>query len=544
MRINIFLQFALAFVLLNGPIVVNGQNKANKGVEQSLVKLNKTIELLNKHYIEEVDVEKVTEQAVVAMLKELDPHSVYFSKKEYAKSNESLEGNFEGIGIRFGIVKDTVIVLETMRHTPAYKANLKVGDQIIRIDGVLLTGKSLTRKMVSEHLKGERGSEVALLVKRRGLTRALKFNITRKKIPITSVKASYMASPTIGYIKLTRFSRNALNELRNALKDLEKKGMESLILDLRGNVGGYLTSAIHIADEFLSKGKLITYTQGNTSPRRSYFASNKGRFQSKKLALLIDEGSASASEIVAGAIQDWDRGVIIGRRSFGKGLVQKPFILPDSSFIRLTIAKYHTPSGRCIQKSYEEGKDNYRKEVNYRIKQGITTDLDLAKSYLSADSLKYFTKINRRVVYGGGGIMPDVFIPQDTSYLSKTQKMLERSGVYQLFVANYVTTLNEDIDLEYFSPKHFNHVFMVSEKEFQAFVDFANEYEIALDEEQAKLVKKMIKTKIKAYLAKYLWTENAYNMVLNEKNAAFQKAKQILENQSKFNESLTVFGAE
>ena len=398
---------------------------AQESVQKNQRKFGRLLRLVDGYYVDTANVDKLTEKAIVHLLSELDPHSVYISKEEVDRMNEPLQGNFEGIGISFNIHKDTLLVTSIISGGPSEKVGIRAGDRILQVDGKNIAGTGIKNNDVFEMLRGEKGTTVELQVLRRNSDGLLDFSIVRDKIPIHSLDASYMLDDETGFIKLNKFSATTTQEFTEAVKDLRSKNMQNLILDLRGNGGGYLKTAIAMADEFLEPGKLIVYTEGKSYPRNYTYATETGSFEKGRLVVLIDEGSASASEIVSGAVQDWDRGLIIGRRSFGKGLVQRPIPLPDGSSVRLTIQKYYTPSGRCIQKPYDEGVEAYRKERLERYSSGEFFTLDSLKM---PDSLKYFTQ-NNRIVYGGGGIMPDIFVPVDTSQTSDYFVDLSRKGV-------------------------------------------------------------------------------------------------------------------
>ncbi|MBP6429475.1 MAG: S41 family peptidase [Bacteroidales bacterium] len=390
--------------------------------------------MIRYYYAEKPDMPKIVEKGIVNMLKELDPHSVYITKEDVQKMNEPLIGNFDGVGISFQIMKDTIHVVDVIRGGPSEKVGVMPGDKIIKVDDKIATGDSIKNDFVFKNLRGVKGTKVSLTIERRGRKEPIIFEIIRDKIPITSVDTWFMLDKTLGYIRLDRFAQKSTEEVVEAIQDLQKQGMKELIFDLRGNGGGYLDVAFKICDEFLSDEKLLVYTEGVSSPRYDFKAERKGTFEKGKIVVLIDESSASASEIVSGAIQDWDRGVIIGRRSFGKGLVQRPFNLPDGSQIRLTTSRYYTPSGRCIQKPWDDGLDSYYNDYMKRFqhKELITPD-----SISFPDSLKYSTA-NGRIVYGGGGIMPDVFVPIDTSRASDYLINLRSKGIFNNFTMQWV----------------------------------------------------------------------------------------------------------
>lgn len=397
-------------------------------------KMSYTLNMIRYYYTEKPDMKKIVEKGIVNMLKELDPHSIYISKEDVQKMNEPLVGNFDGIGVSFQIMKDTIYVVDVIRGGPSEKVGVLPGDKIVKVDEKVATGDTIKTDWVFQNLRGVKGTKVKVTIERKGRIEPIVFDIIRDKIPITSVDTWFMLDKTLGYIRLDRFAQNSQEEVVSAIKDLKKQGMKELIFDLRGNGGGYLDVAFKLCDEFLSDEKLLVYTEGVSSPRYDFKAEIKGEFEKGKLVILIDETSASASEIVSGAVQDWDRGVIVGRRSFGKGLVQRPFNLPDGSQIRLTTSRYYTPSGRCIQKPWNDGLDSYYNDYmkRYQHKELITPD-----SIIFPDSLKYSTA-NGRTVYGGGGIMPDIFVPIDTSRASDYLINLRSKGIFNNFSMQWV----------------------------------------------------------------------------------------------------------
>ena len=432
-------------------------------------KMNTVLQLIKFGYVDSVSLNKYVEKGVVEMLKDLDPHTAYISKEEVERTNEPLVGNFEGVGIQFQIIKDTIIVASVINGGPSEKVGILAGDKIIKIDTLSAVGKHLNNKWVFDHLRGKKNTTVGLQIVRRGSSAPLQFTIIRDKIPINSIDAYYMAAPEVGYIKLDRFAQTTMDEFAKAIATLKLSGMKHLILDLRGNGGGYLGTAIDLSDQFLTTEKQIVYTEGASSPIQRYYATTKGEFENGRLVILIDESSASASEIVSGAIQDWDRGIIIGRRSFGKGLVQKPFTLNDGSVIRLTTARYHTPTGRCIQKPYDEGLDDYYMDFSKRLKHGEFVSADSIKF---PDSLKYFTP-SKRVVYGGGGIMPDIFIPMDTNKLSAFYGNLYRKGVFNNFIMQYLDVNRKQLKEKYPTSTDFISNFKVEQPLLDEFYAFA-----------------------------------------------------------------------
>lgn len=402
------------------------------------------IEQVNKyiedHYVEEPDYKKITEKAVSSMLAELDPHSTYIAAKDVQRTNEGLQANFEGVGIAFQIVNDTISVTEVIVGGPSEKVGIMIGDKLLKVDDTVATFKGVNNSFVFNHLRGKKGTEVKLTVRRQGVADPIVFNVVRDKVPIYSVDTYFMLDDEVGYIRLARFARTSHQEVRSAISALKKKGMKRLVFDLRGNGGGYLDIAFGVANEFLEANRMIVYTKGDKSPRQNLVSRRGGSYTSGPLVILIDEYSASASEIVSGAVQDWDRGILVGRRSFGKGLVQRMFEIYDGAQIRLTTARYYTPSGRCIQKPYDNGTDDYNKELQHRYDHNELTNAD---SVSFPDSLKFKT-FKGRIVYGGGGIMPDVFVPVDTVRLSDYFLSLRSAGAFNTFALTWADNHRSD----------------------------------------------------------------------------------------------------
>lgn len=406
--------FALVLVLgifIGTTFLSGGQKMVMGGNTGKFSKLQDVLQYINQEYVDTVNDDDLVERSIVSLLENLDPHSSYISAEELQANNEPLQGNFEGIGVEFNIVDDTVRVVAAIPGGPAEGVGVQAGDKIVMVDGKTIAGIKIANKGVMERLKGKGGTKVKISVKRNGRKGLIDFTITRGTIPIYSLDASYMLTANLGYIKISRFAATTYDEFMQALDKLQKQGMTKLVVDLRGNGGGFLNTAVDIADEFLPEGKSIVYTQGKARPRKDFYATKRGSFENGELFILIDDGSASASEILAGAVQDNDRGTLIGRRSFGKGLVQEQSEFTDGSAIRLTIARYYTPTGRCIQKSYKHGVDDYYNEELSRYESG---ELESADSIKVADSLKYKTP-GGKIVYGGGGIIPDEFVPLDTA---------------------------------------------------------------------------------------------------------------------------------
>jgi carboxyl-terminal processing protease len=420
------------------------------------------------------------------MLHELDPHSSYLSKEELEQMSEQLEGEFEGIGVSFNVLMDTIYIIRAISGGPSEKVGIMAGDRIVQVEGENVAGTGITSRDVQKLLKGPKGTRVDVSVKRRNEKELLDFTITRDKIPVFSLDASYMVNDRIGYVKLARFSHTSIDEFVKAVKELKQEGMEDLILDLSGNGGGWLPVAVELADHFLSGNKEIVRTEGTKVPDRKYNARRPGLFEDGNLVVMIDGSSASASEIVSGAIQDWDRGVIVGRRSFGKGLVQQPFQLSDGSLIRLTVARYFTPTGRLIQKPYENGYEEYALDLIHRYNSG---ELSSADSIKFPESQQYRTLSLNRTVYGGGGIMPDYFVPVDTSAYTDYYGRLINRGIFNRFMLQYVDNHRKELLSRYAEFDTFNRKYQASEKEMDALVSFATKEDLEFKEEEWEISK-------------------------------------------------------
>lgn len=488
-------------------------------------KFESFLEDVSRYYVDTVNSDQLVEAAILGVLKELDPHSVYISKEELKQMNEPLVGNFDGIGIQYNLVKDTIVVVSPISGGPSERLGVRPGDRIIYIGEKLVAGVGFSNSDVTENLRGPKGTQVHLRVQRRGEAELVPYTITRDKIPIYSVDASYMISKDIGYIKLNRFSATTMGEIELATGVLQSKGMKHMILDLRGNSGGYLKTAIDLADEFLPSKKLVVYTEGRSFPKKEKFATSRGNFEKGKLVVMIDEGSASASEIVAGAIQDWDRGIIIGRRSFGKGLVQKPYSMPDGSAIRLTISRYYTPTGRSIQRSYDDGTKEYYAAITERFRSGEVWNSD---SIDFPDSLKYYTP-KKRVVYGGGGIMPDIFVPLDTSGISDYYNILRRKGLLNDFVISYLDGRREDLLSTYSTVEEYKDKFNLDAALLADFYVYAAAEGVPQNEDDILISGDLIAVQLKALLARALWKTGAYYQIYNDSDATFQQAVKTIE---------------
>lgn len=563
----------------------------NKPLEINTKKMAHLMWLINTYYVDTSNISKLSEKGIEAMLKELDPHSVYIPTKEVQNMNAPLQGNIIGIGVTFQLLNDTIHIMDVVAEGPAEKVGIYPGDRIIRVNDTVATGDSINNEWVISRLRGKKNTVVKVDIDRKGKG-IISFDIKRDNIPLNSIDTWFMIDKEIGYVSLRRFSQNSDEELINAINDLKKQGMKKLIFDLRSNGGGYLESAFKICEEFLSENKMVVYTQGEKQPRQEWKTSKrKGVFEKGNMVILTDEYSASASEITSGAMQDWDRAVIMGRRTFGKGLVQRPFNLEeDGSQVRLTVARYYIPSGRCIQKPYENGADDYRLDYQKRYSHG---EMVYADSISFADSLKYYTN-NNRVVYGGGGIMPDIFVPMDTTRASDYYINLRSKNLFNEFSINWTETHREeflkkcptfeDFDkaweslnlLKEFQDYAFSHGVKPTEiktewvdnmlknylqdlkkdstKTYTSYTDYANnifendsmlktilEQAKQEDEKQQELVKSSniyIESNLKGFIARNLYGTKYYYKSVSQNDETLQRAVELLKNDKQYNEIL------
>jgi len=502
---------------------------------EDIFKFSRALGYISTFYVDSVDSKELVETAIVSILKDLDPHSVYIPADEVKEMNEPLEGNFEGIGIQFNILEDSIYVIASIPGGPAEKVGVKAGDRIVEIDGENVASIKITTTGVRDRLLGQKGTKVNVGIKRKGVDEILYFTIVRDKIPIYSVDAAYMAEEKVAYVKIIRFAMTTVNEFKEKIGILAKQGAESLIIDLRGNGGGYLDQAIDLADQFLEQGEMIVYTKGLNAPKTESVATGNGIFKKGNIIILVDEGSASASEIVSGAVQDWDRGIIVGRRTFGKGLVQKPMFLPDGSMLRLTVARYYTPTGRLIQKPYEDGTDAYEKELMKRYEHGEFLNED---SISFPDSLKYFTLKNKRLVYGGGGIMPDIFIPLDTTSVTGYYSKMIRQGVLNSYVLDYIDKNRKKLLSAYPSFSKYQKDFEVNDKIIIGLRDYGIKNKVEAEEDEFKKSKEDFKLIIKALIARDLWDMSEYYQIVNVRDKGYNKALEILKNWDKYHSEL------
>lgn len=521
----------LAVVLMAPGGMLTGQ-----GLTQETFKIGRTLALLEAAYVDSVDISSISEEMIKSLLRSLDPHSVYIPAKDVEEENEPLLGNFEGVGIQYNLLNDTIVIISPISGGPAEKVGIQAGDRIIFIAGEEVTGTAMTTAGVQKRLRGPKGTTVEVSIFRKGEKKLLSFTITRDKIPVNSLDAAYMLTANIGYIKLSRFSEQTAGEFAVAVRQLQNSGMEKLVIDLRGNSGGFMAPAVQIADEILPADELIVYLEGRHTRRQEYRSTPSGSLAGKPVAILIDEGSASASEIVAGAVQDWDRGVIIGRRSFGKGLVQNAFSLPDGSEIRLTVARYYTPSGRSIQTPYNEGFDRYVQTYYTRYLNGELIHHD---SINLPDSLKAFTLRNKRLVYSGGGITPDQFIAVDTSFYSDYYRDLVRTSTLTNFMLAYTDKNQKQLRKRYSSFEAFNREFEIGTLTTDELKRAGEKNGVAFNQEQYTISAPEIKKVMKALVARDLWDVNEYFRVVNEDDDAIERALQVLNDNRLYEEILS-----
>lgn len=499
-------------------------------------KLRYADKIIERYYVDSVNSDRLAEEAIKAMLKTLDPHSQYSNAEETRELTEPLQGNFSGIGIQFNMLNDTLYVIQPVVGGPCERAGIVAGDRIISANDTLIAGVKKKNTDVMKILRGPKGSKVTLKVKRRGSDDLIDFRITRDDIPIYSVDASFMAAPGVGYVKLSRFAETSADEVLEACRTLQKQGMKDLILDLDYNGGGYLNAACQLAEMMLERGDMIVYTKGDKVPDNEYRASSRKPIVNGKIVIMVNQSSASASEILSGAVQDHDRGVIVGRRTFGKGLVQRPFPFPDGSMIRLTVARYYTPSGRCIQKPYTDGDDeDYELDLLNRLQHGELTNADS----ISIDRTEvYKTLKNGRTVYGGGGIMPDLFVPLDTTDNSAYARDLLAKGVYNTFCVNYVDDHRKELKKQYSSEDDFIDNFAVTETLLGQFRETAEKEGVEFDSNGYEKSLTTIKAVIKGFIGRDLFTQSTYYRVVNPTLKEYTEALRVITDDALYNSLL------
>ena len=516
-------------MLLMTTISAMAQMKLNFGDDSPLRKLQIAELAISNLYVDNVDEGKLVEDAIRGMLEKLDPHSSYSTPKEVKALNEPLSGSFEGIGVQFNMVEDTLLVIQPVTGGPSEKVGIVAGDRIVSVNDTAIAGVKMSKEDIMRRLRGPKGTKVMLGIVRRGIKDTLSFKVVRDKIPVKSIDAVYMIRPEVGYVRIGNFGATTHDEFCEALEKLSKQGMRNLILDLQGNGGGYLQAAVNIANEFLQKGDLIVYTEGRRMQRNEYKAKGNGKFLDGKIVVLIDEYSASAAEIVTGAIQDQDRGMVVGRRSFGKGLVQRPIDLPDGSMIRLTVSHYYTPAGRCIQKPYTKGDSkDYAMDVMNRLKHG---ELMSADSIHFADSLKCYTLREHRPVYGGGGIMPDYFVPLDTLAYTKFHRELSAKSYIINANLKYVDANRKALRKRWTSFDEFRRNFVFPKEEIDKMIaDAAKDKVLPKDNAELEKTLPKLSMQLKALVARDLWDMSEYFAIINEESEIVRKAVEIIGN--------------
>jgi len=527
-RIRIILPLIIAVgivsgILLGYMIQYNSQQGASMSNFNHPDKVSSILGYIENNYVDSVNRAKFNEILIPEILKSLDPHSIYIPPRDLVGVNETLRGNFDGIGVQFNMQKDTILVIQAVRGGPSEKVGILAGDRIVSVNDSTVAGVKMHEDSIVSMLRGPNGSKVEVGVVRKGVDHPIDFTITRGKIPLYSVEVSYMMTEKTGFIKITNFSQTTYKEFVDNLTKLQEQGCTKLIIDLRGNSGGIMNPAIQISDVFLDEGQLIVYTEGDKRKREDFYATKRTPGKDLELAILIDEGSASASEIIAGAIQDNDRGIVIGRRSFGKGLVQEQAQLSDGSAIRLTTARYYSPTGRCIQRDYTNGKDDYYLDFHRRFDQGEMLEED---SIHMPDSLKFETP-GGRIVYGGGGIMPDHFVPYDTTGITQYLMRLTRAGVIYRFALQY-----SDIHRENLSA--FSSAFQISDYLddsllLKEFLSFAEEKGVAVEEKELRESKEIVLTQLEAYISRNLLDNEGFYPIIERIDTTLKEALQLIE---------------
>jgi len=532
------MRFSIQSILLTLCLLVSSSTTAFADVVTDIKTISGLLLNLDQRYVDTVNVDVLTEVGIKAMLKELDPHSTYLTPKEMKEMNEGLGGSFEGIGVRYQMENDTLLVINTVSGGPSEKVGILAGDRIIMVGDSTIAGQKFNTNEIQRRLRGPKDSMVRLGINRSGENELLWFNVKRDKIPVYSVDASYMAAPTIGYIRIARFGQTTPDEVQKAMKELTNQGMKDLIIDLQDNGGGYLNSAVELADFFLPSGERVVYTKGRTEGHREHITNNLSRCFKGNVVVLINEQSASASEIFAGCMQDLDRGVIVGRRSFGKGLVQSPIRLPNGGMVRLTVAHYYTPSGRCIQKPYTKGdQKSYNEDMLHRLQSG---ELLSADSIHLADSLRYFTR-NGRVVYGGGGIMPDIFVPLDTARVTRAHRAVLAKGSINRFIVQYFRQHQSELHKKYPTPDRFLDPvkgFQLQDDIVDGVIEQASRDSAQTDSLESLRTNQLFLKQVTAYLANDLYESGVYNRIMNQTSNIYLEGLGILTDKRRYQEIL------
>lgn len=527
MRKYILTAITALAALLTTYTTADAQIRMNLGKDSPMRKLQIAEMAITNLYVDSVDENRLVEDAIRGMLEKMDPHSSYSTAKETKAMNEPLQGSFDGIGVQFNMVEDTLLIIQPVSNGPSEKVGIMAGDRIVTVNDTLIAGVKMSREDIMRRLRGKRGTKVKLGVVRRGIGETLTFNVTRDKIPVKTLDASYMIKPGVGYIRIGSFGATTYDEFMESVDSLRRYGMRDLVLDLEENGGGYLQSAVMIANEFLKKGDLIVYTEGLRTNREEYKARGNGHLTDGKVIVLVNEYTASAAEIVSGAIQDQDRGTIVGRRTFGKGLVQRPIEFPDGSMMRLTVAHYYTPAGRCIQKPYRKGEnEEYAMDIEKRFKHG---ELYSADSIHFDNSQKYLTLRKGRTVYGGGGIMPDYFVPLDTTQFTPFHRKISAKSIIVNANLKYIDGHRRMLQKKYKSFDQFDSEYNVPQSLVDDIINEADKEKIKpTDEKELYKTLPLLKLQIKALIARDLWGMDEYFCIINRSNDIVGKALQLL----------------
>ena len=514
-------------------LVISLTVTAQRSLPQVLQKLLNAEYAISTLYVDSVNEDKLVEDAIKGMLESLDPHSSYTDAKETKELEEPLQGEFSGVGIQFNMNKDTLYVIQTVPGGPSESVGVLAGDRIIYVNDTTIAGVKMKNSDIQKRLRGKKGTNVTIKVKRPGVKDLITFRITRDNIPLNSIDAKYMLDERTGYLRISRFGAKTHEEMMEALQELKKQGMTQLIMDLSDNGGGYLNAAIDMCNEFLERGQLMVYTEGENSPRNEANANGWGNYKDLHMVVIVNQYSASAAEIFAGAMQDWDRAVVVGRRTFGKGLVQRPFKFEDGSMMRLTVARYYTPSGRCIQKPYNRGdKKAYEKELLNRYNEGEYYSLD---SIQFNDSLRYTTRLNGRTIYGGGGVMPDVFVPVDTTEYSTYYRDLSAKGILNQYAIKFVDKERKAITKRYATVKEFDEGFVITDEMIRDLIQMGESDSIKYDEEKYRTSEQMLKAITKGLIARDLYGDaGAYSVIINHRNPDVQAAYQVLNDRERY----------
>ena len=505
----------------------------NGQLQLELSKVDRLLQLMEHTYVDEINMDSITDEVMAELVQKLDPHSAYIPKEDLEMVNSELAGSFSGIGVQFTIQQDTVRIVAVIAGGPSEGVGVLAGDRIIYVNDTTIAGVKMKNSDIQKRLRGKKGTNVTIKVKRPGVKDLITFRITRDNIPLHSIDAQYMLDERTGYLRISRFGAKTHEEMMDALKELEKQGMTQLIMDFNDNGGGYLNAASDMCNEFLDRGQLMVYTEGENSPRNEANANGWGNYKTLPMVVMVNQYSASAAEIFAGAMQDWDRAVVVGRRTFGKGLVQRPFKFEDGSMMRLTVARYYTPSGRCIQKPYSRGdKKAYEKELLDRYNEGEYYSLD---SIQFNDSLRYTTRVNGRTIYGGGGVMPDIFVPVDTTEYSTYYRDMTAKGILNQYAIKYVDKNRKAISKQFKTVKDFDNGFTVSDEMMRDFIAMGEQDSVKYDEEKYRTSEQLLKDIIKGLIARDVYgDQSAYSVILNHRNRDLQAAIAVLNDPERF----------